>query len=134
MKGGPATPKRLTHSAAARAFDAIENAKNDLDGTLTVFSRLLDSSAGPFDGEDRDALLLTLERHITTDREALAAAIHKAHKAIVIPLHAEAHPNAASMTPMEMVAATEAANKADGAEGAAGLTLVVDNGGSDAAA
>ena len=68
------SPKRLSYTAAFRAFDAIEDAETDLDGTMAVFSRLLDHVSD----EDAEKYQFTMERHLRTDVGALRDAVAKA--------------------------------------------------------
>ena len=68
MKRKPTTPRRLSYTAAFRAFDAIENAQTDLDGTFAVFSRLLDHT-----DKEAEGFMFTMERHLTH----LAASLRK---------------------------------------------------------
>lgn len=129
MKRKP-IPRRLSYMAASRAFDSIGHAQADLEGTFAVFSRLLDGAAV----EDIDGFMLTMDRHLKADLEALKAAIDKARSAILRPLREADLPGVESMAIGDALAAVAAAEAADQA-GASSIKLVVDNGGGgDAAA
>ncbi|WP_428674647.1 hypothetical protein [Reyranella sp.] len=72
-------PRRLTHSAAFRAFDDIESAQIDVQGAIELFTLLLDH--GAFDKVDSTPH--ALERLLTADYRALEQAIAKARKMIL---------------------------------------------------
>lgn len=109
-------PQRLTHSAASRAFDDMESAHSDLEGTLGIFTKLIDCGRG----DDID-VAVTIERHLKADIAAVEAAIGKAREVILKPLHALSAYDAPG--PEEMPAGASAP-----------VALVVDNGGGDNAA
>jgi len=127
MKRKSTSPKRLSYTAAFRAFDAIENAQTDLDGTFAVFSRLLDHTDAHADG-----FMFTMERHLKTDIVGLKTAIDRARDVILKPLQAADLPNADRMALGDRIAALEASEAADAAAAdrppGAGLALVVNNG------
>lgn len=82
MKRQPA-PRRLSHDAASRALQGIEDAQEDIDGTVAVFSALIDHCS------EAEGHSVTIERFLKTDLTGLKAAIEKASEAILPPLEAE---------------------------------------------
>jgi hypothetical protein len=79
------TPKSLDHQEAFKHFDALEDARSDLDSTLAIMSRLVDAGC-QFD------VVVTLDRHLKSDLAALNVACDGAREAILSPLNAAAPP------------------------------------------
>ena len=98
-----ATRRRLSYRTAFQAFDQIEDAHSNIEGTFAVLEHVLD---GPAEGQE--SLILTLERHLKADRAALAAAITAARHTILKPLQAADHPGAAGKTVTKIIEQGEA--------------------------
>ncbi len=109
--------RRLTYTAASRAFDDMESAQNDIEGMIDLLTLLNDETAF---GKVA-SLPYTLERHFKADCDALKVAIGKAREVILKPLHAQ-----------RAYDAPEEAQTA--AEGSSVVALVVNNDGGDHAA
>jgi len=81
-------PKPLDYRETFAHFDAIDNAKGNLVGTIAVVSALIGDDQ-PLD----NTVAPTLQRYLHDDVAALEAAFAAAHEAILSPLHAVAFPN-----------------------------------------
>jgi hypothetical protein len=83
----PAIPKPLGYSEAFNLLDAVEQAKSRLKGTVGLMAVVIDSGR-----EYDEGVVLTLERHLSSDVAALDEACGAAWEAILSPLHAIAYP------------------------------------------
>jgi hypothetical protein len=96
----------------------MEDARDDLDGTLAVLSSLVDHNI-----ENAADHIVAMERYLKADLASLSAAIGEARESILTPLHARRAYDAPDV-PEEAQAAAERSSP---------VALVVDNGGDHAA-